>query len=107
MNTLACVPLFHADEPRCRTAIVLPSTVEYPLPVGYGGGNYVAPFQEMLYDAHRLTQRHTVLSSAHRLASPPLVLYGPYHLALPRAVFWQCSQCSTSFRSFLWHYAVW
>src|SRR5712691_8300730 len=69
------------------TAIVLPPTVEYPLPVGYGGGNCVAPLQEMLYDVHCLTQRHTVLCSAHRLASPSLGLHGPHRLALPRAAF--------------------
>ncbi len=57
------------------------------LPVGNGGGSCVAPLPEMLYDAHRLTQRHTVLCSAHRLAPPTLVLYSPHRLASPRAVF--------------------
>jgi len=66
---------------------MLPPTVEYPLPVGEGGGNGVAPLREMCYDAHRLTHRHTVLCSAHRRASPPLVFDGPHRLASPRAVF--------------------
>ena len=65
---------------------MLPPTVEYPLPVGEGGGNGVAPLREMCYDAHRLTHRHTVLCRAHRLASPPLVCDGPHRLASPRAV---------------------